>query len=40
MPGWLSNTLGQPLLILGCIYLLAVYFFPTGIAGLARTLMR
>src|SRR5581483_10052879 len=40
LPGWLANTLGQPLLVLGCIYLLAVYFFPAGIAGLARSATR
>lgn len=37
LPAWLANTLGQPLLILGCVYLLAVYFFSGGIAGLAQT---
>jgi branched-chain amino acid transport system permease protein len=36
MPHWLQATLGQPLLIFGIIYLLLVYFFPQGIAGLVQ----
>jgi branched-chain amino acid transport system permease protein len=36
LPAWLQQTLGQPLLIFGCIYLLLVYFFPQGIAGLVQ----
>jgi branched-chain amino acid transport system permease protein len=36
LPNWLHQTLGQPLLIFGCIYLLLVYFFPQGIAGLVQ----
>jgi branched-chain amino acid transport system permease protein len=34
LPTWLHQTLGQPLLLFGCIYLVLVYFFPQGIAGL------
>lgn len=36
LPSWLQGTLGQPLLIFGIIYLLLVYFFPQGIAGLVQ----
>ena len=36
LPGWMHQTLGQPLLIFGVIYLLLIYFFPEGIAGLVR----
>jgi branched-chain amino acid transport system permease protein len=36
LPAWLHNTIGQPLLIFGVIYLLLVYFFPQGIAGLTQ----
>ncbi len=36
LPSWLQQTIGQPLLIFGVIYLLLVYFFPQGIAGLAQ----
>ncbi|GAC1512538.1 MAG: branched-chain amino acid ABC transporter permease [Chloroflexota bacterium] len=36
LPSWLHQTLGQPLLIFGVIYLLLVFFFPEGIAGLAQ----
>jgi branched-chain amino acid transport system permease protein len=36
LPNWLHNTIGQPLLIFGLIYLLLIYFFPQGIAGLVQ----
>jgi branched-chain amino acid transport system permease protein len=36
LPPWIQQTIGQPLLILGVIYLLLIYFFPQGIAGLVR----
>jgi branched-chain amino acid transport system permease protein len=36
LPTWMRQTVGQPLLILGLIYLLLIYFFPQGMAGLAR----
>jgi len=36
LPHWLNQTIGQPLLIFGCIYLILVYFFPQGIAGLVQ----
>lgn len=36
LPTWLHQTIGQPLLIFGAIYLLLVYFFPEGIAGLLQ----
>jgi branched-chain amino acid transport system permease protein len=36
LPNWLHQTLGQPLLIFGVIYLLLIYFFPQGIAGLVQ----
>jgi branched-chain amino acid transport system permease protein len=38
LPNWLHNTIGQPLLIFGVIYLLLIYFFPQGIAGLVQRL--
>jgi branched-chain amino acid transport system permease protein len=38
LPSWLHQTIGQPLLIFGVIYLLLIYFFPQGIAGLAQRL--
>ncbi|MDQ2744366.1 MAG: branched-chain amino acid ABC transporter permease [Chloroflexota bacterium] len=38
LPHWLQQTLGQPLLLFGCVYLLLVYFFPQGIAGLTQRL--
>lgn len=38
MPTWAQQTLGQPLLLFGIIYLLLVFFFPQGIAGVARRL--
>ena len=37
-PTWLHQTVGQPLLLFGIIYLLLVYFFPQGIAGLVYRL--
>jgi branched-chain amino acid transport system permease protein len=36
LPAALHNTIGQPLLIFGVIYLLLIYFFPQGIAGLVQ----
>lgn len=35
-PTWLHQTLGQPLLVFGVVYLLLVVFFPQGIAGLTQ----
>jgi len=35
LPTWLHQTVGQPLLIFGVVYLALIYFFPQGIAGLA-----
>ena len=34
----LSGPLSQPLFILGTVFILAVYFFPGGLAGLAARL--
>jgi branched-chain amino acid transport system permease protein len=39
-PNWLHQTLGQPLLVFGVIYLLLVVFFPQGIAGLSQRRFR
>jgi ABC-type uncharacterized transport system YnjBCD ATPase subunit len=36
LPNWLHGLLGRPLLIFGVIYLLLVFFFPAGIAGLVQ----
>ncbi len=38
MPSILSGPLSQPLFILGTVFILAVYFFPGGLAGLAERL--
>lgn len=38
LPGILSGPLSEPLFILGTIFILAVYFFPGGVAGLAQRL--
>lgn len=38
LPGVLSGPLSQPLFILGTIFILAVYFFPGGLAGLKTRL--
>ena len=34
LPSVLSGPLSQPLFILGTVFILAVYFFPGGLAGL------
>jgi branched-chain amino acid transport system permease protein len=38
LPGVLRGPLSQPLFILGTVFILAVYFFPGGLAGLADRL--
>ena len=38
LPGVLRGPLSEPLFILGTVFILAVYFFPTGLAGLAARL--
>ena len=38
LPSILSGPLSQPLFILGTVFILAVYFFPGGLAGLAERL--
>jgi branched-chain amino acid transport system permease protein len=38
LPSVLSGPLAQPLFILGTVFVLAVYFFPGGLAGLATRL--
>jgi branched-chain amino acid transport system permease protein len=38
LPSVLSGPLSQPLFILGVVFILAVYFFPGGLAGLAHRL--
>jgi len=38
LPGVLSGPLSQPLFVLGTVFILAVYFFPGGLAGLATRL--
>ncbi|SCL40598.1 amino acid/amide ABC transporter membrane protein 2, HAAT family [Micromonospora pallida] len=38
LPGWLSGPLSQPLFVLGTVFILAVYFFPGGLATLATRL--
>ena len=38
LPGVLRGPLSQPLFILGTVFILAVYFFPGGLAGLAGRL--
>ncbi|SCL14160.1 branched-chain amino acid ABC transporter permease [Micromonospora inyonensis] len=38
LPGWLSAPLSQPLFVLGTVFILAVYFFPGGLATLTHRL--
>jgi branched-chain amino acid transport system permease protein len=38
LPSVLRGPLSQPLFILGTVFILAVYFFPGGLAGLAGRL--
>ncbi|MEV1288148.1 branched-chain amino acid ABC transporter permease [Micromonospora sp. NPDC049679] len=38
LPSVLSGPLSQPLFVLGTVFILAVYFFPGGLAGLADRL--
>lgn len=38
LPAVLSGPLSQPLFVLGTVFILAVYFFPGGIAGLGNRL--
>ncbi|WDZ85437.1 branched-chain amino acid ABC transporter permease [Micromonospora cathayae] len=38
LPGWLSAPLSQPLFVLGTVFILAVYFFPGGLATLTSRL--
>ncbi len=38
LPGWLSGPLSEPLFILGTVFILAVFFFPGGLAGLRQRL--
>ncbi|MBO4209476.1 branched-chain amino acid ABC transporter permease [Micromonospora echinofusca] len=38
LPSVLSRPLSQPLFVLGTVFILAVYFFPGGLAGLADRL--
>ena len=38
LPSVLSGPLSEPLFILGTVFILAVYFFPGGLAGLAHRL--
>jgi len=40
LPSVLSGPLSQPLFILGTVFILAVYFFPGGLAGLRSRLPR
>lgn len=38
LPAFLSRPLSQPLFVLGTVFILAVYFFPGGLASLAPRL--
>jgi len=38
LPGVIGGPLAQPLFVLGTVFVLAVYFFPGGLAGLGRRL--
>ena len=40
LPGWLRAPLAEPLFILGVLFILLVFFFPGGIAGIASRLRR
>jgi branched-chain amino acid transport system permease protein len=38
LPAFLSRPLSQPLFVLGTVFILAVYFFPGGLASLRTRL--
>jgi len=40
LPGLLKAPLGEPLFILGVLFILLVFFFPGGLAGMAQRLRR
>jgi branched-chain amino acid transport system permease protein len=40
LPGWLRAPLPEPLFILGALFILLVFFFPGGIAGIAGRFRR
>src|SRR5450759_3527983 len=40
LPGWLRAPLAEPLFILGALFIVLVFFFPGGIAGVAGRLRR
>lgn len=40
LPGWLRAPLSEPLFILGVLFIMLVFFFPGGIAGIAGRLRR
>jgi branched-chain amino acid transport system permease protein len=40
LPGALHGILSEPLFILGVLFVLIVYFAPTGITGLGRRIVR
>jgi branched-chain amino acid transport system permease protein len=40
LPGWLRAPLSEPLFILGVLFILLVFFFPGGIAGIAGRFRR
>jgi len=40
LPGWLRAPLAEPLFILGALFIVLVFFFPGGIAGIAGRLRR
>jgi branched-chain amino acid transport system permease protein len=40
LPGWLRPALGEPLFILGALFVAMVLFFPGGLAGAVRRLRR
>jgi branched-chain amino acid transport system permease protein len=40
LPGWLRAPLSEPLFILGVLFILLVFFFPGGIAGIAGRVRR
>lgn len=40
LPGWLRAALGEPLFILGALFVAMVLFFPGGLAGAARRVRR
>lgn len=40
LPDWASGVLGEPLFVLGLVFVLFVLFVPRGLAGIRASLLR